>query len=327
MEVLDSGIGELFHVPDPDGHRAYIRQHKTRALVEKVMTEQEAVSQFVSDGDYLCYDCTVLMRGPSSLLREIIRQRKRNLGVGGRFTFMVVNLLLGGDCIDRVDIGYIGIGRALNRILDKGIKIAEWSNSALTMRLLAGAQGIPFMPVRFLGGSDAFRYSGAKLVKDPWTEKGVVLLPALNPDVGLIHVNQCDVYGNARILGPSVSPVEIAAASKKVIVSTEEIIDAEYIRRDPSRTTIPYYLVDAVVEAPFGSHPGEVAGMYQSDTVAVMEMLRATGDPSGNAMNPYLEKYVYSVNTHSEYLEQRIGLERLLSLKQQMKIKQGYSIL
>ena len=80
MEVLDSGVGELFHVPDPDGHRSYIRQHKARAIVEKVMTEQEAITRFVSDGDYLCYDCTVLMRGPSSLLREIIRQRKKNLG-------------------------------------------------------------------------------------------------------------------------------------------------------------------------------------------------------------------------------------------------------
>jgi len=154
----------------------------------------------------------------------------------------------------------------------------------------------------------------------------VVLLPALNPDVGLIHVNQCDVSGNARIFGPSVSPVEIAAASKKVIISTEEIIDTEYIRRDPSKTTIPYYLVDAVVEAPFGSHPGEVAGMYQSDIMAIMEMIRATGDPSGSAMNQYLENYVYSVDSHNKYLEQRIGLERLLSLKQQAKIKQGYQL-
>ena len=326
MEVLDSGIGELFHVPDPDGHRAYIRQHKKRALTDKVITEQEAVSKFVSDGDYLCYDCTILVRGPSSLLREIIRQRKKNLGVGGRFTFMVVNLLVGGDCVSRVDIGYIGIGRALNRILDKGIKIAEWSNAAMTMRLLAGAQGIPFIPIRFLGGTGAFRYSGAKLVKDPWTDKEVVLVPALNPDIGLIHVHQCDVYGNARIFGPSVSPVEIATASKKVIISTEEIIDTEYIRRDPGRTTIPYYLVDAVVEAPFGSHPGEVAGMYRSDTAAVMELFRAAGDTSGNGMNQYLEKYVHSVTTHQEYLEQRIGLGRLLSLKQQATIKQGYTL-
>lgn len=324
MEVLDSGIGELFHVPDPDGHRDYIRQHKSRALAEKVMTEQEAVSKFVNDGDYICYDCNMFMRGPGSLIREVVRQRKKNLGVAARFTYLEAMLLAAAGCADRIDIGYMGVGRMLTRLAARGIKVAEWSNSAMTMRQLAGSLGIPFIPVRFLGGTDAFHYSAAKLVKDPWTLKEVTLLPALNPDVALIHVHQCDVYGNARIFGPSVSPVESAVASKKVIISTEEIIDTEYIRREPGKTTIPYYLVDAVVEAPFGSHPGEVAGVYASDTEGIMEALRACIDTSDTAMDEYLERYVYSVATHQEYLEQRVGLERLLSLRQQAKIKQGY---
>ena len=325
MEVLDSGIGRLFHTPDPDGHRAYIRDNKPRALVEKVMTEQEAVSKFVSDGDYLCFDCNMVMRGPSSLLREVIRQRKKNLGVGGRFTYVIVNLLVGAGCVRHIDVGFIGVGSALTRVLDSGdITVTEWSNSALTMRQLAGALGIPFIPVRFLGGTGAFQYSAAKLVKDPWTEKEITLLPALNPDVALIHVHQCDVYGNARIFGPSVSPWETAAASKKLIISTEEIIDTEYIRRDPGKTTIPYYLADAVVEAPFGAHPGEVQGLYNSDQPAVMELMQAGREPTGERLNQYLEKYVYGVANHQEYLEQRIGLERLLALKQAAKIKEGY---
>lgn len=325
MEILDSGIGELFQVPDPDRHRAYIREHKKRALVEKVMTEQDAVSKFVSDGDYLCYDCTMLMRGPSSLVREIIRQRKKNLGLGGRFTYVIVNLMVAAGCVNRIDIGYIGIGNALKRAFDKGIKVAEWSNSALTMRLLAGSLGIPFIPIRFLGGTGAFHYSAAKLARDPWGNKEIVLVPALNPDVGLIHVHQCDVYGNARIFGPSVSPLEIATASKKVIISTEEIIDTEYIRRDPGRTTIPYYLVDAVVEAPFGAHPGEVAGVYSSDSEAIFEIFRVAGDVTGVKMQEYLEKYVYSLANHKEYIEKRVGLEKLLALKKRATIKQGYS--
>lgn len=324
MEILDSGIGELFHIPDPDRHRAYIRENKKHALVEKVMTEQEAVSKYVSDGDYLCYDCTMLMRGPSSLVRETIRQRKKNLGLGGRFTYMIVILMAAAGCIDRVDIGYIGVG-ALNRIIGKGIKIAEWSNSTLTMRLLAGSLGIPFIPIRFLGGTDVFHYSAAKLVKDPWGDKEIVLVPALNPDVGLIHVHQCDAYGNARIFGPSVSPLEIATASKKVIISAEEIIDTEYIRRDPGRTTIPYYLVDAVVEAPFGSHPGEVAGLYASDLESIIEMFRAAGDATGKQMEQFLEKTIYSMSNHKEYLEKIVGLDKLLNLKRKATIKQGYS--
>jgi acyl CoA:acetate/3-ketoacid CoA transferase alpha subunit len=173
----------------------------------------------------------------------------------------------------------------------------------MTMRQMAGAMGIPFIPVRFLGGTGAFQYSAAKLAMDPWTEKEVVLLPALNPDVGLIHVHQCDVYGNARIFGPSVSPWETAAASRKLIISTEEIIDTEYIRRDPGKTSIPYSLVDAVVKAPFGAHPGEVQGLYVSDQPAIMELFGAGIEPTGSALEQYLEKYVHSVATHQEYLE------------------------
>jgi glutaconate CoA-transferase subunit A len=325
LEILDSGIGPLFHAPDPDGHRAYVREHKPRALVEKVMTEQEAVNTFVSDGDYLCYDCNMIMRGPSSLIREIIRQGKKDLGVGGRFTYVIVNMLAGSGCVKHIDVGFIGLGSALTRVLDSGeVTVTEWSNSAMTMRQMAGALGIPFIPVRFLGGTGAFHYSGAKIARDPWTEKEVVLLPALNPDVGLIHVQQCDVYGNARIFGPSVSPWETAAASKKLIISTEEIIDTEYIRRDPGKTTIPYYLVDAVVEAPFGAHPGEVQGLYESDQPAVMELFQAGREPTGEGLKQYLEKYVHSVATHQEYLEKRVGVERLLALKQEAKIKEGY---
>ena len=321
MEVIDSGIGE-FLLPDPDGHRQYVREHRPRGLVDKLMSEQEAVAKFVSDGDYLCYDCNMVNRGPSSLFREVIRQRKKNLWVAGKFTYFVVNLLVGAGCVRAIDVGFMGIGPAITRALDSGeVKITEWSNTALTMRVLAGAMGLPFLPVRFLGGSDAFRYSGAKIVKDPFTDKEITLVPALNPDVSLVHVNQCDIYGNARIFGTSVSPVETVAAAKKVILSTEEIIDTEEIRREPQRTTIPYYLVDAVVEAPFGAHPGNVPGLYAADAEAIFELTRSGRDPE--ARQAYLDKYIYGVASHQEYLE-KIGVSRLLELKRLETIKEGY---
>lgn len=321
MEVIASGIGE-FRMPDPDGHRQYVREHRPHGLVDKVMSEQEAVAKFVSDGDYLCYDCCIANRGPSSLLREVIRQRKKKLWVGGRFTYFIVNLLLSAGCVERIDVGFIGIGPAITRALDSGeVKITEWSNTAMTMRQLAGAMGLPFLPVRFLGGADAFHYSGAKIVKDPFTGKEITLLPALNPDVSLVHINQCDTYGNARIFGTSVSPVETVAAAKKVILSTEEIIDNEEIRREPQRTTIPYYLVDAVVEAPFGGHPGNVPGLYAADAEAIFELARAGRETE--ARQEYLEKYIYSVASHEEYLE-KIGISRLLELKRLETIKEGY---
>ena len=106
MQIIEKGIGELFKLPAPDEHRAYIRQHKSRELKNKVVTEQEAIKDLVSDGDYLCYDCTLIMRGPSSLIREIIRQKKRNLSVGGRFTYFIISLLAAGDCISSHRCGF-----------------------------------------------------------------------------------------------------------------------------------------------------------------------------------------------------------------------------
>ncbi len=324
MEILASGNAAI-HMPDPDGHREYLRQNRPRGLVDKRTTEQEAVSRLVSDGDYLCYDCTMIQRGPSSLVREIIRQKKMNLWIGGRFTYLFVNLLVAAGCVGKVDIGYVGVGRALNRMLDdRNIEVAEWSNSSMTMRQLAGSMGIPFIPVRFLGGADSFEHSGAKLITDPFTGKEVVVVPALNPDVGLLHAQQCDIYGNTRVLGTSVSPYETVASAKKVIVSTEEIIDTEEIRRDPSRTTVPYYMVDAVVEAPFGAHPGEVPGLYASDTEMMMEAFAASRQADPAVMNAYLDKNIYSLASHQEYLEQRVGVAKLLELRKQATIKEGY---
>lgn len=324
MEVIESGEGELFKAPDPDGFRAYVREHKARGLIDKVMTEKEAVAKFVADGDYLAYDLCWAIRGPNSLLREIIRQRKKNLGICGKFTYLGIAVLAGGECFNRVDFGYVGITVPYVEAIREGnIRISEWSNNALTMRLQAGAMGIPFLPVRYLGGADAFHYSGAKLVKDPFTGKSVVLLPALNPDVGLIHVHQADIYGNARVFGSLLSAHEVASASRKVIISSEEIIDHEEIRREPGRTTIPHFLVDAVVKAPFGSYPGEMPGLYTSDSAHLGEIAAA----SRKGMEPikeYIQKYILDTESELDFLESKVGLGRLLELKENANIKEGY---
>ena len=134
MEILASGRGE-FRVPDPDGFRAYVREHKPKGLVNKVINEHEAVKRFVSDGDYISYDCTMFQRGPSSLLREIVRQEKKDLWVGAKFTWMAATLLVAGGCVSRIDIGYQGLGRTLYRAIEEGkVKTTEWSNFAMTTR-------------------------------------------------------------------------------------------------------------------------------------------------------------------------------------------------
>jgi acyl CoA:acetate/3-ketoacid CoA transferase alpha subunit len=321
MDVLLSGAGE-FRVDHPDAVREHMRDRKARAMVNKVMDAAEAVRRFVVDGDYVSFDFSSFTRGPACLIREIIRQRKKDLWYSAKFTLMESTLLAAGGCLRGLDAGFMGLGNYLGRLVVEGrLKVCEWSNGTLTLRHMAGAMGVPFLPTRALLGSDTVRYSGARVVEDPFTGVRIALVPAVNPEVGLVHVHQCDVYGNARCFGPGVSPLETAMASKKTIITTEEIISTDDIRKDPGKTTIPYFVVDAVVYAPYGAHPGGVQGMYEMDQEHFLEWIAAERD---GRMDAYLEKYVTSVASHTEYLEKRVGVEKLMALKREAQIREGY---
>ena len=323
MEILAEGQGEYFP-PDPDGFRAWVRDHKPRTLINKMMDEHEAIETLVADGDYLAYDCNYFQRGPSSLIREVIRQKKKNLWICGKFTYVALALLVEGGCAWKADIAFVGFGPWLSKAVAEGrLQTYEYSNVVMTYRLQAGAQGLPFIGVRSFGGTDGFLKSGAKLVNDPFSGKPVVLLPALNPDVSIIHVHQADVYGNARVFGTGISHIDCALASKKVILSAEEIIETDEIRRDPARTAIPHFTVDAVVHAPFGAYPGTVQGRYASDVKHVVECF---GGMMRGDLQPYLEKWVYSVASHTEMLEKRVGWKNLQGLQRRETIREGYSI-
>ena len=321
MSVLAAGSG-VFKPPDPDGFRQHVREHKERRLVSKVMSEHEAIERFVQDGDYVSYDCNIWNRGPAALMRELIRQRKRDLWIAAKFTAHDATLLVAAGCVSRIDVGWMEVGRVIQEAMAAGrVQLFEWSNGALAYRHLAGALGVPFLPLRYLGGTDVFHNSGAKLIEDPYTGQSVCLVPALNPDVALIHVNQCDEFGNARVFGAGIAPVETAMASRKVVLSTEEIIPNEEIRRHPQQTRIPYYVVDAVVHAPFGGYPGSVPGLYRADPQHIMEL--AAAQVQGK-MDEYLEKWVFGVSSHEEMLEQRVGKEKLEQLRSEETIREGY---
>ena len=322
LEILAEGQGQYLKV-DPDGFREWVRDHKDRAMVPKLMSEKEAIEKLVSDGDYLVYECNYLQRGPSALIREVIRQQKKDLWVGAKFTWVSAALLVGGGCVSKLDVGFFLFGPVVEQAIREGkVQAFEYSNVVMTNRLMAGAMGVPFLPVRSFGGTDGFKYSGAKLISDPYTGEPITIVPALNPDVALIHVHQADVFGNARIFGTGISHVEAALASKKVIISTEEIIDTEEIRRDPGRTTIPYYAADAVVHLPFGAYPGEMQGRYASDVPHVVEVVAAT---MRGFIQQYLDKYVYGVGSHAEMLDKLVGYQRLKDLQARATIKEGYS--
>ena len=321
METLHEGVGE-FRFTDPDAVRAWMRDHKRREFVDKTLSEAEAVRRSVADGDYVSFDFSSFTRGPLALIREIIRQGRRDLWYCAKFTLMESTLLAAAGAVSRIDVGFMGLGDTLNRAVEEGkIKVTEWTNGTLTLRHMAGGMGVPFLPTRALLGTDTLKYSGAKVVRDPFGGKPIALIPAVTPDVGLIHVHQADVYGNARCFGPGVSPLETAAASRKVIVSTDEIIDHDDVRKDPSKTTIPYYMVDAVVYAPFGAYPGGLPAMYEMDFEHFAEY--TTLERQGQ-LKSYLDKYIYSVASHLEMLEKRVGLARLNELRRRATVKEGY---
>lgn len=318
MKVIQSGIGPLLQAPDFEAFREWNRQ-KPKSLVDKRMTEAEAVSKFIHEGDYIGTELYGTVRCPMSLVCEIIRQGIKNLRLVGQGV-LELDYLLAAGLVKATDLTYIGlevygVSNCLRREIESGRleTIVEWSNAALAWRFKAAAMGVPFLPMRSMLGTDTFKYSAAKLVEDPFTGKPIGLVPALILDVGLIHVHRADKYGNAQIDGVNGFAAEMARASKTLIISAEQIVDTEVIRSRPDRTIIPYFLVDAVVEAPFGSHPGEMCYLYRRDEPMIKEWVKASETAEG--AQAYLERYVYSVRNHQEYLE-LIGWERLNSLRE-----------
>lgn len=317
MEVIESGIGELFCPVDTDGQRDYYRKHKSMALESKVMSEHEAVSKLIKQGDYIGFELYGSVRCSMSLSREIARQKIGNLRMVGQ-GINELDTLIAADLVDTLDLTYIGyevhgISKVLRRAVESGrIKVSEWSNAALVWRMRAAAMGQPFIAVSSMLGTDTFKYSAAKVVKDPFTGKKVCLLPASVLDVGIIHVHRCDEYGNCHIDGIKGFAPEMARASKKLIISTEKIISTDEIRKNPDKTVIPYFMVDAVVEAPYGSHPGEMNYVYWRDEPALKEWLDATN--TAEATEEYMQKYVYGTKNHDEYID-LVGWDRLQHLK------------
>jgi len=318
LHVIESGLGEMIQPIDLDGFREWNREKKSRALVDKLMSEQEAISRFVYDGCYLGTELYGTVRAPMSLVREVLRQGKKDLRIAGQGV-AELDLLLGAGVVKTLDITYIGLevygtSAALRREVESGRveKVVEWSNGGITWRFKAAAMGVPFIPTRSMLGTDTLRYSAAKVVECPFTGMKLCLIPALILDVGLIHVHRADRYGNAQVEGISGFALEMSRACKRLILSAEEIVDTEEIRRYPDRTMIPYYLVDAVVHAPFGAHPGEMVYLYERDEEMLKEWVDSFQTVEGT--QAYLDKYVYSLPNHEAYMD-RVGRERLAALK------------
>ena len=316
-----AGGRRLFSNPDADEAREFFHR-KPRKKSEKTTTVAEAVSTLIKDGDYLGIGGFGANRIPTAVLHEIVRQRKKNLGLAGHTATHDFQILVGGECVNRCDIAYVvglearGLSKRARQAVETGeIEITEWTNAALAWRYKAAAMGISFIPARCMLGTDTVKYSAAMEMECPFTGKKYLALPALYPDVAIIHVHRADVYGNCQIDGIMVSDFDLARAAKRLIITTERLIPEAEIRRKPHRTVIPYYLTDAVIEVPYGSYPGNMAYEYYSDEDHLQEWLQAEQDPA--ALAEFLERNIYGVKDFWEYLYRNGGPARLAELRLQ----------
>ena len=319
MDTTEQGSGALFANPDADLARAWFRT-KSRRLESKVTTVRDAVRDLVTDGAYLGVGGFGTNRIPTALLHEIVRQGRRNLGVAGHTSTHDFQILAAGGCIDRCDVAYAvglearGLSKVGRRLFETGaLEVTEWTNAALAWRYRAAAMGIPFIPARVMLGTDTFAKSAAVAITCPYTGIPLVALPALYPDVALIHVHRADAFGNCQIDGITVADEELARAAKRVIITCERLVHTDAIRAHPDRTRIPWYLVDAVIEVPFGGYPGNVAGEYFSDE----EHLRAwmAADTDDASITAFVDRYIRATSDFGEYLALCGGLARLQALR------------
>ena len=316
IPIVYEGEEPLIQPIDLDGFRDWNRK-KTKKLVDKRMTEDEAIERFVKDGDYIGFELYGTVRCPLSLTRALVRSGKTGFRIAGQGV-TELEYLLSQNSVKEIDFTYMGlevygVSSVVRRAIESGAveKVVEWSNAAITWRFKAAAMGIPFLPARSMLGTDTIRRSSAKVIECPFTGEKVALIPALVLDVGFIHVNRADKHGNCQIDGISGFAIEMSRACRHLIVSAEEIIETDEIRKAPDRTIIPYYLVDAVIHAPYASWPGEMASYYERDEEHYKMYVTQQKTPEG--MEAYMKEWVFDLPDHKALLE-KVGAERLKSL-------------
>ena len=320
MIVLEEGKGRLFTDPDPDKAREFFRK-KSRKMKSKVMSLNEAIAKFVHDSDYLAVGGFGANRTPIAACHEIVRQGRKNMAFAGKTATHDFQILAAGEVFDRLDVAYIvglearGLSLCARKYMESGkVEVCEWTNYGLAARFKAAAMGVPYVPARNILGTDTFRYSGAKIVECPFTGKRLTLLPALYPDVAVIHVHESDVYGNARIRGILIMDGDLSKAAKRLIITTERLISNDEIRRDPTSTSIPFYLVDAVCEVRYGAYPGTMPYEYFSDEEHLREWLNVQKDPE--EFRRFLARNIYECPDHYEYIRRNGGIEKMNRLRQ-----------
>jgi glutaconate CoA-transferase subunit A len=292
---------------------------RDRGLREKVMTLEEA-GKLVHDGDHVAIGGCTVSRTPLAMVWALIRARKRELVISRSITSTEGDLFFASGVSKHVITSWFtqGIVWGVSKVMrhhteNKLARFEEWSHMSIGLRYRAGAMGIPFMPSRTMLGSDVGKRVGDEIkeMQCPFTGEKIVLLPALNPDVALIHVQRCDAYGNAQLDGLQFMDIDMAMAATRVILTTERIVSNDQIRRTPDRTRIPFFTVDAVVEAPFGCAPHECYGLYEPFFSHLDHYAKVSSQDPVKGPQQYLEEFYYEPKSWPDYLT-KLGMDAVL---------------
>ena len=305
-------------------------------MVDKIIDLAEAAA-LVPDGATLSFGGFTTQRHPMAFIYELLRLKRRNLYLFGHSPGGDWDILIGAGCVKRVELAYEAdeafntIGPRWRMAVERGqIEWEDYSNFAMVSRFAAGAMGIPFMPIRSLLGSDLLacqtlsneqrnsdaRTSPKKLhvMESPFDPSDrVVLVPAIHTEFAVLHVQKATANGTIRIEGQTFADVQQALCADTVIVTAEEIVEEEALRQEPERNPLPYFVVGHVCHVPFGSHPYAVFNYYDYDPYQLR--LYHNAACADSTFQQYLDKFVFQVRCHAEYLQAVGGVTRLESLR------------
>jgi glutaconate CoA-transferase, subunit A len=291
--------------------------------MSKLISLSEATAMYVNDGD------TVYAAGFTHLIpfaagHEMIRQGKKDLTLARATPDLIYDQMVAAGCARKVIFSYMGnpgVGslRIVRSAIEQGwLEWEEYSHFGMITRLQAGASGLPFLPMNQTAATDLEKANpNIRRIPNPYGGKDVIVVPALNPDVAIVHVQRADDNGNAHLWGIIGEQKEAAFAAKKVILTAEEIVDESVIRSDPNRTMIPGIVVSAVCHVPFACHPSYAQGYYDRDNEFYLAWDRVS--ESAEAAKHYLKEWVYGVKDRNEYWE-KLGAEthKRLEVQQHM---------
>lgn len=292
--------------------------------MSKVCSLAEAVSTIPS-GSHVSLPGFAITRCAMAFAHEVVRQGITDLTLSQCVGAMDADLLVGAGAVKKLIYG----GGSLDRFgrlgnINRGIEnhtldADEYSSLSIAFRYLAGALGVPFMPIRSLRGSDLLTQLEKKesgdiaSVDDPFTGNNWLVLKPLIPDVAVVQVQTADAEGNAWIMGPLWDNTEQVKAANRTIVITERIVSTEVIRQNPENTVISGLLVSHVVEQPFSCYPTAVYREYDYDAAHMEQYVSAYSTPEN--FKKYLEEYVLSTRDHWQFLDKIGGAKRLQELK------------